>query len=804
MFQKERIICVDNYVAIEGRWIENDLKIMLITVYAPLSLAGKIELWSSLSCLISDWDGQVIVMGDFNEARKARERYGTIFNERKVDMFNSFITDLNLIDVSLGGFRYTWTDKWAYKMSKLDRFLVTEGFYDAYPIITGIVLEKGIPDHRPNLFKESAVDYGATPFCFFILGWKIRGSMIWRLVIAQKAKIKWAIKEDENTSFFQDMLKKKRCQIAIKGVLRNGAWIEEPVRFPTPFLFSLDMEGLHDITCKAVNIDMFKGLATFFGEVVYPRAKGRGYARRGREAGRGIADNTQLRDLLPTIVTQIINNANNQGNGNGDDGEDNTNEENDEGEHETCRSDGGPPGNKGGAIAYTRWVKKMESVIDMSNYAINQRVKNVEDFKTLLRDEYCPHNEIQKLENESWNHIMVGAGHAAYTNRFHKLAKLVPRLVTPKFKRIDRNGLLKKSSEKRKESGETGRQENARSNNKRARTGKGFVAIDSGKKEFKGPHPKCDKCDYHHQETTPCRTCFNYNQPGHVAKGLSGKHEGSSANTTVQVAGNLSGETTLNRSEQWQNRAPGIKGPCLIKLLEEVVVKQKGYSVDISKIGSSDGMKATALCSTIRQLLGNQLTGVTSCLASEARGKGIDLIAACNRSLGDDMSISFWDDMWRVPRGGAESTQFKGLLALIQDVMLSDKRDSWKWTLGSNGFSVAYTRKYIDEHILHSRLTSTRWNRGVPIKVNVFMWRLSLNKLLTMGNLDRKGIDADSLLCPVCGDHVESIDHLFFSYGMARDLWVLLAKWCNLDIQFGSSIAEWLFMVRCLPSDKDD
>ncbi|GKB88794.1 RNA-directed DNA polymerase, eukaryota [Tanacetum coccineum] len=202
--------------AIEGRWIENDLKIMLITVYAPLSLAGKIELWSSLSCLISEWDGQVIVMGDFNEAREARERYG--------------------------GFRYTWTDKWAYKMSKLDRFLVTEGFYDAYPIITGIVLEKGIPDHRPNLFKESAVDYGATPF-----------------LIAQKAKIKWAIEEDENTSFFQDMLKKKKCQIAIKGVIRNGAWIEEPVRFPTPFLFSLAMEGLHAITCKALNIDMFKG-----------------------------------------------------------------------------------------------------------------------------------------------------------------------------------------------------------------------------------------------------------------------------------------------------------------------------------------------------------------------------------------------------------------------------------------------------------------------------------------------------------------------------------------------------------------
>ena len=45
--------------------------------------------------------------------------------------------------------------------------------------------------------------------------------------------------------------------------------------------------------------------------------------------------------------------------------------------------------------------------------------------------EFCPDNEIQKLENEFWNHSMIGAGHAAYTDRFHELARLVPHLVNP-------------------------------------------------------------------------------------------------------------------------------------------------------------------------------------------------------------------------------------------------------------------------------------------------------------------------------------------------------------------------------------
>nr|GEZ08428.1 putative reverse transcriptase domain-containing protein [Tanacetum cinerariifolium] len=61
-----------------------------------------------------------------------------------------------------------------------------------------------------------------------------------------------------------------------------------------------------------------------------------------------------------------------------------------------------------------------------------------EDFKTLTRKELGPSNEMQNLETELWNHAMVEAGHAAYTDRFHELARLVPYLVTPKGKRIER------------------------------------------------------------------------------------------------------------------------------------------------------------------------------------------------------------------------------------------------------------------------------------------------------------------------------------------------------------------------------
>nr|GFB91469.1 reverse transcriptase domain-containing protein [Tanacetum cinerariifolium] len=60
-----------------------------------------------------------------------------------------------------------------------------------------------------------------------------------------------------------------------------------------------------------------------------------------------------------------------------------------------------------------------------------------EDFKTLMREQLCPNNGMQKLETKFWCHVMVDAGHATYTDRIHELVRLVPYLVTPKNKRIE-------------------------------------------------------------------------------------------------------------------------------------------------------------------------------------------------------------------------------------------------------------------------------------------------------------------------------------------------------------------------------
>nr|GEX98314.1 putative reverse transcriptase domain-containing protein [Tanacetum cinerariifolium] len=79
-------------------------------------------------------------------------------------------------------------------------------------------------------------------------------------------------------------------------------------------------------------------------------------------------------------------------------------------------------------------IEKMKSMHDMSGCSIDQKVKYIAG----LFVEYFPSHEMQNMESELWNHAMVGAGHAAYTDRFHELARLVPHLVTLESGMIER------------------------------------------------------------------------------------------------------------------------------------------------------------------------------------------------------------------------------------------------------------------------------------------------------------------------------------------------------------------------------
>ncbi|GJS24843.1 RNA-directed DNA polymerase, eukaryota, reverse transcriptase zinc-binding domain protein [Tanacetum coccineum] len=95
-------------------------------------------------------------------------------------------------------------------------------------------------------------------------------------------------------------------------------------------------------------------------------------------------------------------------------------------------------------------------------------------------------------------------------------------------------------------------------------------------------------------------------------------------------------------------------------------------------------------------------------------------------------------------------------------------------------FSVASVRKMIDEYMLSEVAAKTRWIKAVPIKVNVLAWKVKLAYLPTRLNISRRGMDIESILCPMCGKALESTRHIFFTCYIARDILCKISRWWDV------------------------
>ncbi|GJU29576.1 RNA-directed DNA polymerase, eukaryota, partial [Tanacetum coccineum] len=231
------------------------------------------------------WNGECMVMGDFNKVRCLEERMGSVFNVQGANAFNNFISNSGLVEIQLKGFLFRWSHPLATKMSKLDRFLVSEGLVSLFPHLSGICLDRHLSDHRPILLREVVSDYGPTPFRVFHSWFSLQGfdQMViqtWndidlddnngmvrfkkKLQILKKgdsilgtcsqaesvesshgSSIQTSrppmavIEGDENSKFFHGIINGKRANLAIKGVMVDSEWVDEPCRVKEEFRSSL-------------------------------------------------------------------------------------------------------------------------------------------------------------------------------------------------------------------------------------------------------------------------------------------------------------------------------------------------------------------------------------------------------------------------------------------------------------------------------------------------------------------------------------------------------------------------------------
>nr|GEZ38165.1 RNA-directed DNA polymerase, eukaryota, reverse transcriptase zinc-binding domain protein [Tanacetum cinerariifolium] len=204
-------------------------------------------LWDYLSFVIGNWDGEVVIIGDFNEVCDIHERFGSIFNKHGAEAFNSFIVNAGLVKVPLGLIPFKFFHYW-FELDGFDK-LVEQTWLEAnmndqnsyskfmnklkylkekIRIWTG--LHKESLNSRKSILKAELTDlHGVTDKGEGSDANGHRRQEVVRLIqevenvdameVAQKAKIKWSIEGDENSKYYLDVLNKKRGRLTIRGVL---------------------------------------------------------------------------------------------------------------------------------------------------------------------------------------------------------------------------------------------------------------------------------------------------------------------------------------------------------------------------------------------------------------------------------------------------------------------------------------------------------------------------------------------------------------------------------------------------------
>ncbi|GJY72047.1 RNA-directed DNA polymerase, eukaryota, reverse transcriptase zinc-binding domain protein [Tanacetum coccineum] len=222
-------------------------------------------------------------------------------------------------------------------------------------------------------------------------------------------------------------------------------------------------------------------------------------------------------------------------------------------------------------------------------------------------------------------------------------------------------------------------------------------------------------------------------------------------------------------------------------------------------------------------------------LKNDLRNFGIELPRLFKKKAGNGRNTSFWHDNWiggatlqdsfyfvfhsstvpepslvlgqnqqpttlpfgltfnwawlRPPRSQADQNELAELTNLLSDLHLTNTPDTWEFIEDSSrNFTVKSMRNHINHMSNPSTFQPIRWNKFLSAKVNILVWRIMNKRVPTWINLDKRGIDRDSVRCPLFDDDIETEDHLFALCSIAKDVWKEVMAWWKISSVLVTSV----------------
>ncbi|CAJ2628008.1 unnamed protein product [Trifolium pratense] len=179
------------------------------------------------------------------------------------------------------------------------------------------------------------------------------------------------------------------------------------------------------------------------------------------------------------------------------------------------------------------------------------------------------------------------------------------------------------------------------------------------------------------------------------------------------------------------------------------------------------------------------------------RNLSIGVIAECG--LWNEVEWN-WRLLWNGDLAQDDIEAAAELECLLSDISpIKDRTDYRKWITNNLGmFSVnsaycflqnCYSPLTINSNVVDA--LQDLWANDVPSKVSIFGWRLLLARLPTRKALERKRIISNprELCCAFCFREEEDIDHLFFNCSISIQVWKKVYEW--LDMNFITFEEVW-------------
>ncbi|KAJ0626247.1 putative reverse transcriptase zinc-binding domain-containing protein [Helianthus annuus] len=142
-----------------------------------------------------------------------------------------------------------------------------------------------------------------------------------------------------------------------------------------------------------------------------------------------------------------------------------------------------------------------------------------------------------------------------------------------------------------------------------------------------------------------------------------------------------------------------------------------------------------------------------------------------------------WQDLWvKEALDSSELQQLELLKKSVRDIGIKVGPDKWTWRgTTQQDLTVANLRYKIHEAWKTDNAEAWAfWNSWVPLKINLFNWRASMNRIPSKENLTIRGVQLASINCDRCGLRVESSQHILWECWTAKAVWWAILVWLRI------------------------